>query len=256
VSPLFLLISACASRSLPSPVAPAPEWTTEEGQERTRIELVESMLDSNQPDAALQLLNQIHAAGISSPELTMLQARALRAIGLQEDAEELLKQLTRRSRRMPAAYNELGILAIDRSAPEEAIPYFERACRLDRDNPEYANNLGFALMTAGRASEAVDVLKDALLADATRLRTRNNLGFALVADGREQEAYRVFRSAIPEDEARYNLGVGLELRGDLDEAASAYSAALSHNPDNSRAREALERLKSQPSPTSPAPSEE
>ncbi|MFT5683817.1 MAG: Flp pilus assembly protein TadD [Myxococcota bacterium] len=241
--PLLILLGACANRPPPETVAPAPEWTTEEGQEKTRLELVESMLESNHPDAALTLLNQIHASGISSPELTMLQARALRAIGLQEDAEALLMDLTKRHRRMPAAYNELGILAMDRSETIEAIPRFERACRLDRDNPEYANNLGFALMSAGRSAEAVEVLRGALLVDATRVRTRNNLGFALVADDRAQEAYRVFRSASSEDQARYNLGVGLELRGEFDDAALAYSSALKHNPDHESAQQALMRLR-------------
>ncbi len=242
MSPLLIILGACASRPPPASVTPAPEWTTEEGQERTRIELVQSMLEANQPDAALQILNQVHASGFTSPELTMLQARALREIGLQEDAEALLTQLTKRHRRMPAVHNELGILAMDRSAPDEAVSRFERAYRLDRDNPEYANNLGFALMSDGQTAEAVDILKAALLVDATRIRTRNNLGFALVADGRAQEAYRVFRSASSEDEARYNLGVGLELKGNLDDAAAAYAAALNHNPDHRSAQQALQRL--------------
>ena len=239
--PFFL--AGCAGRiPLTSPPAHEPEWTTEAGQEETRVELIETLLDTGQPDAALQLLNQLNASDISSAELTLLQARALREIGLLQDAEEILVALTRRSRRMPTAYNELGILAMDRSAPAEAIPRFERACKLDKNNPEYFNNPGFALMSDGRTAEAVDVLRDALRTDATRLRTRNNLGFALVADGRELEAYRVFRSAIPEDQARYNLGVGLELRGDLDQAAAAYHAALNHNPDNASAKKALQRL--------------
>lgn len=243
MSLVTLVLAGCAARApLASPPAPDPEWTTEEGQAQTRADLVKSLLETGQPDAALKLLNQLNAADINSTELTLFKARALREIGLMQDAEDILVELTRRHRRMPMAYNELGILAMDRSAPDEAIPRFERACKLDKNNPEYFNNLGFALMSSGRTSEAVDVLRVALRSDATRMRTRNNLGFALVADGREQEAYRVFRSAIPEDQARYNLGVGLELRGDLDQAAAAYHAALNHNPENTSAHQALQRL--------------
>ena len=243
MSLLPVVLLGCAQRAMPpAAVEPPPAWSTEEGQEQTRVELVETMLSTGQPEAAIHLLNEMSASGVSSPKLTMLHARALRQIGLAEDAEIMLEELTRRHRRMPEAYNELGILAMDLSEPDTAIPHFERACKLDKESPEYSNNLGFALMAAGRPAEAVDVLREALKHDATRLRTRNNLGFALVADGREQEAYRVFRSAIPEDQARYNLGVGLELRGDLDRAAEAYRAALTNNPDNSRAREALTRL--------------
>ena len=243
MGPAAIFLLGCAARTpLGAPPDPDPEWTTEDGQAQTRVDLVETLLNTGQPDAALKLLNQLNAEDITSAELTLLQARALREIGLLQDAEEILVELTRRNRRMPTAYNELGILAMDRSAPAEAIPRFERACKLDKNNPEYFNNLGFALMSDGQTTEAVDILRSALRTDATRLRTRNNLGFALVADGREQEAYRVFRSAIPEDQARYNLGVGLELRGDLDLAAAAYHAALSHNPDNASAQEALQRL--------------
>ncbi len=252
VLPLLLLLACAAKQRAPAPpIEPAPAWATPEGQREARAELVESMLQAHQSEAALRLLNQMRASGADEPDLDVLQARALRQIGLREDALALLD--TRRHRRDAAAQNELGILAMDEQDITTAIERFRRAKKLDADNPDYPNNLGFALMSAGRPGEAIAVLREALQRDATRARTRNNLGFALVADGLEQEAYRVFRSATSEDEARYNLGVGLELRGDTALAADAYASALRINPEHTRAREALDRIypliHSQPSET-------
>lgn len=239
----LLLLLGCAARS-PEAASEPPSWSTEEGVEIARLELVEALLDAGQPDAALHVIREIEASGVEGATLDVLQAAALRDIGLVEDAEFMLLEALRKQRRSGDIHNELGILYMDTQRLDDAISRFESATKLDKENPEYANNLGFALMSAGRPGEAVEVLRTALRQDATRMRVRNNLGFALVADARPDEAYRVFRSSSSEDEARYNLGVGLELAGEPSAAEAAYTAALSANPDNARAQEALERLQS------------
>jgi pentatricopeptide repeat protein len=240
VSMLWL---GCAARSIPpEALSEPPAWTTESGMQTARLELVDSLLSAGQPEAALHVIREMRQAGVQSTSLDVLQAEALRAIGLIEDAEVMLLTALKQQRRSPSIHNQLGILYLDQHRLDEAIPCFEDAHRLAPDDAEYSNNLGFSLMSAGRPAEAVEVLRAALRSDATRLRVRNNLGFALVADARPDEAYRVFRSSSPEDEARYNLGVGLELTGSLADAADAYTAALAANPDNARARAALERL--------------
>lgn len=243
--PLLLLALAlvgCAGRRPAEQLPDPPAWTTEDGMHATRLELIETLNNSDQPDAALHVIREMRQAGVAGVELDVLQAEAFRAIGLVEDAEALLLGALRQDRRSAEIHNQLGILYIDQQRLDEAVAQFTDAHRFDEDNPEYANNLGFALMSDGRPGEAVDVLRVALKQDATRQRTRNNLGFALVADARPDEAYRVFRSSSSEDEARYNLGVGLELSGAPAEAAEAYAAALAANPDNARARQALARL--------------
>jgi len=220
-----------------------PDWMNPEVQPQIRLDLVELMLENGNPDQALQMINGLRGEGLASTEMDILQGRALRMLQLYEEAESILEDVVqRRPRKYPDALNELGIIAVDRGHLDVAVSRFEDAYRFAQDEADYANNLGFALMSAGRHEEAVDVLRAALRRDPTRGRVRNNLGFALVALTRTDEAYRVFRSASSEDEARYNLGVGLELTGQADAAAEAYAAALMHNPQHWGAKEALDRL--------------
>ena len=248
--PLLSLAIGCATlgerRSLdPATVDPPPAWSTEDGRQVARVELVDSLLDNGQPEAALTVLREMRAAGAEGRELDVLEAQALRSIGLFEDAELKLRSALRAGSRAEdaAAHNQLGVLYADQQELDAAITSFRRAHRIDKENPEYANNLGFTLMAMGETGEAVDVLRAALQADATRIRTRNNLGFALMADGRAEEAYRVFRSASTEAEARYNQGVGYELTGHPSQAATAYQAALAADPEHTRAQQALSRLR-------------
>ena len=253
---LLAALSGCGPKAAPTSAAaaavaaqPQPAWVTEDGRTEARLEVVDALLDSGQPEAALRVLRELGAAGIRSTELDILQARALSNVGLLEDAELLLQDVLAHERRSAPAHNQLGVLSMERHDLDAAVRAFSRAHRLDKENPEYANNLGFALLSAGRPGEAVDVLRAALQADATRLRIRNNLGFALLADGRPDEAFRVFRSASTEDEAHYNLGVGFELTRQPLQAVSAYEAALRANPENQLAQQALRRL--QGNPTAP-----
>ncbi|MEL6346033.1 MAG: tetratricopeptide repeat protein [Myxococcota bacterium] len=243
---VWVMLLACSLRQPPSAAADSveepPAWSTEDGAEGARFALIEALIDNQQPEAALEMIRAVESKGYGTPELDILQARALRTIGLYEDAELLLAQVLRRQRRSASAHNEMGILKMDQARLEEAIDSFTRAQKLSETNADYANNLGFALMVNDQPGEAVVVLREALKHDATRERTRNNLAFALIQDGRPKEGYRVFRSAMPEAEARYNLGVGLELRGDLEDAQVAYTAALNANPEHVRAREALTRI--------------
>lgn len=244
---ILIAVLGCAARSGPDAQPPPPAWTTEDGIQTARTELVRALLASNQPEAALQAIHEMRLTAGTDPELDILQAQALRSIGLYEDAEVLLQALLKRQRRSAPVHNQLGILYMDQQRLPEAVEHFRSAHHFAPETAEYSNNLGFSLISAGQPAEAIEVLRTALQQDATRIRTRNNLGFALVADQRPDEAYRIFRSSSSEDEARYNLGVGLELSGDTAEAAVAYTAALAANPNHARARAALQRVQS-PSP--------
>jgi len=240
---LLLFLISCAHQTVSqSPPPPPPAWTTRSGQETTKFALAEALLESNNPEAALNLIGQMRQEDISTPDLDVLQARAFAAVGLVDDAEALLGDVLSRHSRRADAHNTLGILYLDTQRLQPAIGAFEEAARLDSNNPEYANNLGFSLLASGEAAAAVDALRIALKQDASQIRTRNNLGFALIANGQEDEAYRVFRSAVTEADARYNLGVGLERRGDPEKAIVQYSAAIDADASHEAAALALNRL--------------
>ena len=128
----------------------------------TRLELIRTLNDTGQPDAALHVIREMRQAGVSGLELDVLQAEAFRAIGLVEDAEEMLLSALRQQRRSPEVHNQLGILYMDQQRLDEAVARFSDAHRYDAENPEYANNLGFALMSAGQPTEAINDLERGL----------------------------------------------------------------------------------------------
>jgi len=258
------LLAACATRqSTDPPAAPSepPAWSTPEGAEQTRLQLVEALLASGSPDAALAMVSRLRADGLDSADLDVLQARALIEVGLLDDAEGILDVTVRRSRRHAGAWNTMGVLRTEQHDIEGAVRAFEAATRAAPDDPQAWNNLGFTLHGLGRPEEAVTALREALRLDASDPRTRNNLGYALVAAGRTDEAWRTFRASTPEPVARYNLALGLELAGDLARARTEYALVLDAEPGHVLARDAITRLDapgpppadSPPPDTEPAP---
>lgn len=241
--PLLLSLSAIAGRkSASADEEPTPAWATESGKARAQLDLVKLLVDSGNFDGALSLIARLRTEGVDDPELDFQQGRALRASGLLDDAVPVLNRVPRRHPIYPSAQNELGMLEMDRRHLTDAETYFKAATNASPKTASYWNNLGFCLMSAGRPEDAVTALRQSLTLDGSNARTRNNLGFALLAAGHDDEAWRVFRSMGGEADARYNLGVGYELKGNLPAAADAYRAALAASPDHVAAREALARV--------------
>ena len=238
---LAALLLGCAAHK-GADTQPPPLWSTPDGKDKARMEMVQVMLDSHNPTGALSLLATMRQDGVKGPEIDLLHGRALYEAGLFDDATEMLGRIPKRSDAWPEAQAQLGLLAMERKEVDQAISRFEAASDADPKRASYLNNLGFCLMATGRYDDAVDALRRSLALDSTQARTRNNLGFALLAAGREAEAFRVFRAGGSEAEARYNVGVGYELKGDLDAAQNAYREALAADPAYANARQALDRL--------------
>lgn len=252
----MVLLAGCAARrgaSSARDVEETPAWATPEGKDRARLEVVQLLLDAGNADGALTMIARLRSDGFEDPELDLMQAKALVMAGMLDDARARLLTVPKRHPVYPAAQNELGMLELEAKDIPEAISCFERATRADPKEARYWNNLGFALLSGGRAEEAVPALRQSIALDGSSQRTRNNLGYALVAVGQDQEAWRMFRSTGAEADARYNLGLGFELRGDLPAATTAYQEALAAAPEHARARDALLRVSSSnPGATAPA----
>ena len=243
---LLFALSACGPKRGSTPADGPPTWATPSGREQSRLDLVRVLLDSDQVHAALSLLGSMREEGAKGPDIDILQARALRRLGMWEDAEPLLARIPKGHGDYGYARNELGLICMDRGDVPSAIDAFRAASRASPDDASYLNNLGFALLSDGQVDPSIEVFRRSLAVDASQPRTRNNLGFALVAASREDEALRVFRASGQEADARYNLGVGLELRGELDRARNAYASALEVDPDHMAARDSLARLQTPP----------
>lgn len=254
--PAMLVVACGGARK--AQVREPPAWSTDAGKEQARIDIAEALARNGSSEAALKMVAELRGQGVDERELDLIQARALRDIGLTDDAEALLLSVVKRRPREARAHDQLGVLYMDLRRFDDALVHLRKAVSLVSDEPGYRNNLGFALMTTGHPDEAVPELREALRLDAGNDQVRNNLGFALVADGRDDEALRVFRAGQAESDAHYNLGLGLELRGEQDAAVAAYAAALDKEPTHAASLEALRRLRPQDlhrlSPNPPLPS--
>jgi Flp pilus assembly protein TadD len=246
---VLLLLAGCAARRGPDgdlAASEPPAWSTPDGAEQTRVQLVEALLESGSPDAALAMVGRLRSDGLVGADLDVLQARALVEIGLLDDAEAILTGTVKRNRRHAGAWNALGVLRMERRDADGAATAFKAATRAAPADAQAWNNLGFTLHSLRRPDEAVPALREALRLDASNIRTRNNLGYALVAAGRVDEAWRIFRSSAPEPDARYNLALGLELAGDTTRARDEYTRVLAADPDHAQAQDALARLDAEP----------
>ncbi len=239
---LLVALGVGCGASRRGPVDPPPAWRSDEGRMEARLDIARALVKSGNPEASLSMVSQLRTEGIKGTEVDLVQASALREMGLTDDAEELLADLVRRHPRVAGAHDQLGVLCLDTQRVDEAVSHLQRAAELAPDDADILNNLGFALMTAGRPDEAVSVLRDALRVQGANRQVRNNLGFALVAAGRDAEALRVFRAGLPEADARYNLGLGLEMRGDSAKAIDEYALILDKWPGHEPARTGLRRL--------------
>lgn len=234
-------------------------WETKAGKEETKLEMIDALIKANNPQEALSLIAEMRKTGSEEVAIDVLQGKALRRLGLFDDADEILRDAIKHHPREASAHNELGLLLLERKEVEAALPELKTAAKQQPDNPDFLNNYGFALLSAGKPDAAVVPLRAALRLDGTRERTRNNLGFALVANGKPDEAYRLFRSSQTEADARYNVGYGLELGGEREKALVEYHSALASNPRHESATEGIRRLdpfeRQTDSPPSPNPAQ-
>jgi len=245
----------CASKTRNN-VDPTPSWATQDGRTQAKIELADALVANGTPEAALQMISQMVEQGVRHPDLLVLQGRALTDMGLDEEAETALTRATKRSPGHAEAQNRLGILYMDQERTEDAIQRFKAAVRAAPKDADVHNNYGFALMAAGRHADAVPVLRSALMLDGSQARTRNNLGFALAVSGQDKAAFRVLRAGSNDWNARYNLALAQELRGDAEQAIASYQQALEANPDLTEATEAIARLSKPTPPAVSSPSED
>jgi len=246
MSPLLLgmvlsLGTACAGHRQAIP--PEPAWELAGGKERARVDMADALAKGGSPEAALAMVSQIRGEGVKDSRLDLIQARALRGIGLTDDAESLLRDVLKKHPRQAGAWDQLGILCMDTKRLEEAQTLLARAHQLSPTDALILNNLGFAQLTGGHPEDAVQTLHAALRLDGADRQIRNNLGFALVAAGQDDEALRVFRAGLPEADARYNLALGLELRGDDQAAIDQYAKVLARFPSHQPSIDGLRRLR-------------
>ena len=220
----------------------SPDLSQPQARAEAQLNVLEGLVRSGMVEDALRVASQLRESGMDDPKLDLLQARAMHAAGMSAQAAEMLKTLTRHQPRDEAAWSELGVVLADTQDTAGAIVALERARRLDPEDPRVLNNLGYLEMASGDSKRAVTLLQAALVQEPSNIRTRNNLGFALARLERDSEAHTAFLAAGSEADARYNMGVACEQRGDTASALTNYQAALAASENHGPARAAISRL--------------
>ena len=200
---------------------------------------------------------------------TLQQADELLRRGERDAAEAAYRQALADQPGNAPLVHRIGVLAFQRGAVGEALPFLARAVALKPDDSTLHSDLGLVQAAAGRPAEAVGSYDRALAlkpdiaethcrrADTLRLLGRdvdalegydaaialnptfvqalNNRGLALMALGRRDEALASYNIALAFQPgyllALCNRGRAQQELGRLDEALASYDAALAIRPD-------------------------
>lgn len=163
-----------------------------------------SLLQIQQPDAAIRILKEGIAANASSEELHMLLASVLANQGLIDEAIESYESVLRINPRNLLAANNLAILLADH---KQDPTYLERAFLLSRDfekeapHPLFIDTVGWVRLRMGHVEEALRLIRQAVV-KAPDLPTLNyHFGSALYKAGNKLEAKIYLSKALKSKEA-------------------------------------------------------
>jgi Flp pilus assembly protein TadD len=173
--------------------------------------------------------DELHREAPDDPEVLVLRGTIYRERGLPAEAEADLNEAIKLGD-LPEAHAALGIMYDMSGRGELAEPHHERAVTLAKNNAAYLNNLGFSLFLRHKNQEAIAAYQRAVRMSPVTPRIRTNLGFAYAATGDFPRAAREFEMGAQPAEAKNNLGLAYERKGDLGNAYSMYIEALRLDP--------------------------
>jgi tetratricopeptide (TPR) repeat protein len=165
----------------------------------------------------------------------MAAAAALRTAGRPAEAERLYRVVVASNPEHFDALHALGVLLLERSAPQEALAPLEKAVALNPQSSEAHNDLGMAIASLGRPGDAIAHFEKAISLDPGFATAHYNLGNALRAEDRVGDAIRHFKQAIalrPDyPTAEFHLAGALAKQERHDEATEHFRNALAGRPD-------------------------
>lgn len=242
MKPVILLLALIACGPKAAEIESAPKWSTEEGKREIWRDMAGWYIEHNMPAEALDMVARLRDGGETSPELDIIQGRALLAQGVTEEARAVLEAAARKLPKDPRPLRALGVAYADLNEIDEAVTVLQRAIEFDPKHAATRNNLGFLLLGQGDCVGAATELEAVIALDGSMPRYRNNLAFALVCQGEAQRALQLFRTTGSEADARYNMGVAYERLDSMSAAWLQYQKALVSDPTHAAAQEAVARL--------------
>jgi tetratricopeptide (TPR) repeat protein len=166
------------------------------------------------------------------------------------DAAAALYQMAfRLNSKNPNSLVMLAELFCERGQLEAAVSTYRYLLKYDPNNVDCHSYVGYLLWQLGRHDEAIAAYEKALTFDANNVIVCNNLGVILLDQASNpRKAAELFKRALEKKPdytlACFNLGRALEQCGKMNDAAEAYSQALTLNTGNPEISdtEILERL--------------
>ena len=209
-------------------------------------------------------------------------------LGDHDKAESIWRDALAQNPNRANVLNNLGMAVARKQRYTEAVDLFKRSIEIKPDEADPHRNLGTVYRLMGMPGPAEVELRKALELSPLDYRFLNDLGQLYLNEGRvgeaeeqfraslrnfpnafahdflgqievnrhaAEEAERDFRAALsldPRDSnAHFGLGYLYQSTGRRAEALREYQAGLALNPTDARAREAMQKLRSQNLPTTP-----
>jgi len=150
------------------------------------------------------------------------------------DIETLFLTTIKRNPDCWMAYNNLGVVFLQKGKVDESDAYYQKALQIKPDYWEAHNNLGTVFLQKGKVGEAIIHYQKALQIKSDYAEADSNLGAAFLQQGKVDEAIAHLQKAIqikPDyAEAYSNLGNAFLQKGKVDEAIANYQKALQIKP--------------------------
>jgi Tfp pilus assembly protein PilF len=134
-------------------------------------------------------------------------------------------------------YYQEGV-AVLRNDQQSAYVSFQKALKANPRHRDAHYYVAYIYATQEKFASAEEEVREALRIDPDYPEAYNFLGQMLMAQKRRPEAIQAYRKAVSfplyatPDVAYYQLGLALELEGDMKEALQAFEDALKVNPPN------------------------
>ena len=171
---------------------------------------------------------------IAGVVLIFLGSLTWRQAGMYRDLETLWRATIVRNPQCWMAYNNLGVLQIEKGDLNGAIEKYEQSLRLNPDYPEAHYNFGSALLQEGQVDEAIRQCELALKLLPNEPDAHIVLGNAFLAREDLDQAIREYVRAVairPDDYiAHYNLANALQHKGEIESAAREFEKARELKP--------------------------
>jgi Tfp pilus assembly protein PilF len=152
-----------------------------------------------QPAQSLQLVEQALAVDPSNGDAHVSRGVALLALGRLDEAEKTFHEAHLLYPNDAIVTNGLGLIALSRNQPGDAVRYFSQVISIAPDYPDGYNNLGRAWVEQGQPEEALGFFRHALALAPDNAMFHANFGVALVRAGMMAESRSEFERALQID---------------------------------------------------------